>query len=350
MQKVTVNASKKYDVIIGSGLLQQTGRLIGALRNACCAAVITDDKVEALYYGALRTSLEHAGFCVHKYVIPNGEASKNLSVFADILEFLAGAGLSRSDIVIALGGGVVGDLAGFAASCYLRGVDLIQLPTTLLSAVDSSVGGKTGVDLKSGKNLAGAFWQPSLVVCDIDTLSSLPRSVFSEGLSECIKYGVIGDRELFGKLKAGCPRSGLEGVVLSCVRQKADLVEKDEFDNGVRQYLNLGHTFGHAIEKCSSYSIPHGQAVAIGMSIASKSGEKRGITEAGCHFEITAALKNNSLPYECSYGAHELAAASMSDKKRRGDYITLVIPKRIGKCVLHRIEASELEGFIADGL
>ena len=233
-------------------------------------AVITDSNVDKLYSNILISSLEKSGYKVSKFVFDAGEQSKNANTFVDILEFLANSGLTRSDCVFALGGGVVGDIAGFAASVYLRGIKFVQIPTTLLAAVDSSVGGKTAVNLPAGKNLVGAFHQPSLVLCDLDTLDTLPESVFQDGCAEVIKYGVIYDAGLFSHLAENGLAFEREYVISRCVELKRNVVEQDEFDTGARQMLNYGHTIGHGIEAQSGFSVTHGQAVAIGMAIVSR--------------------------------------------------------------------------------
>lgn len=350
MKTVLVDASKQYDVHIGSGLLESAGSLISEVCAPCTAAIITDDIVDGLYSDELIHSLSDAGYSVNKYVFPNGEGSKNLGTLGAILEAAASDGLTRSDLIIALGGGVVGDIAGFAASCYLRGLPYVQIPTTLLAAIDSSVGGKTAVDLTAGKNLVGAFHQPELVICDTDTLLALPDAVFSDGVAEAIKYGVIASPPLFRKLKLGGAKLDIEDTIFECVSIKADIVAQDEFDFGLRQLLNFGHTIGHAIEKCSNFSITHGHAVAIGMASAAKAALRSGLGKDDCATPILAALKNCFLPHSTSIPAKDLAEAAMSDKKRRGGTITLVLPQEIGHCILHKMPVDELEDFICLGL
>ena len=242
MKSIHIHASKSYDVLVGRGLLRTAGTHIAAVTGSACAAVISDDCVFRLYGEALCASLEAAGLRTVYYVFPHGENFKNLLEYAKILNFLAENRVTRSDVLVALGGGVTGDLGGFAAATYLRGISFVQLPTTLLAAVDSSVGGKTAVDLPAGKNLAGAFYQPDLVLCDLDTLDTLPRETFLDGCAEVIKYGVLGSRTLFDTLAEIPSGETLEAVVAACVEQKRDIVQCDEFDRGMRQLLNLGHT------------------------------------------------------------------------------------------------------------
>lgn len=349
MKTITVNASKKYDVIIGDGLLKDAGSICAEKIGICRGAVITDSTVDKLYSKTLIDSLEAAGFSVVKFVFESGEASKNAHTFVDILEFLASSELTRSDCVFALGGGVVGDIAGFAAASYLRGIRFVQFPTTLLAAVDSSVGGKTAIDLCAGKNLAGAFHQPSLVICDYSTLDTLQDEIFSDGCAEVIKYGIINDRPLFELLKLGF-KDNIEEIIARCVANKRDIVEADEFDRGTRQLLNLGHTIGHSIEKLSDFSISHGSAVAIGTVIVTRIAVACGYCKKEDLDEIISMLESAGLPTSCKYTAGELALPALSDKKRNGDSISLVIPYAIGDSRLLKISTNELENYIAKGL
>ena len=315
----------------------------------CHAAVVTDSTVGPLYLEAVTESLEAAGFAVSAYAFPAGEGSKNLSTLSDILEFLAEARLTRSDCLVALGGGVVGDMAGFAAACYLRGIRCVQLPTTLLSAVDSSVGGKTAIDLKAGKNLAGAFLQPAAVLCDTDCLKTLPPAVFADGAAEAIKTGVLCDEGLFALFENGALDTDPAEVIARCVAYKAGVVERDEKEQGERKLLNLGHTVGHAIEKCSGYVIPHGHAVAAGLAVIARASEALGWAEEPLAARICACLRKNALPVSAEYAPEALAEAALADKKRAGGNITLVIPKKIGLCELKTVPVTELLPVIRAG-
>ncbi len=350
MNTVKVHASKDYNIHIGENLLDKAGEIIKSELGARFAAVITDDNVDKLYSERLIKSLEGAGFKTCKFVFPHGEESKSIETYSKILNFLAENHVTRADMVISLGGGIPGDMGGFAAATFLRGIKFAQIPTTLLSAVDSSVGGKTAVNLPYGKNLAGSFYQPDIVVCDYKTLDTLAPEVFSDGCAEVIKYGVIMDGEFFDFLKENEIKDNLERVITRCVELKRDIVDKDEKETGLRAILNFGHTAAHAIEINSSFSISHGSAVAIGMIIESRGAFKTGLTETDCSGEIKNLLIKNNLPTECGFTPMELYDISCSDKKRGGDFIKLVIPKKIGKCEIIKIPLNELIGFFKEGL
>ena len=341
MKRINVQASTPYDVIIGSDTLKDCGALIKEVINPCRACVITDDIVSKLYLDTVEASLKNQGFNTLTYVFKNGEASKNTDNLCSIVEFLADNNFTRTDLVVALGGGVVGDMAGFAAATYLRGIRFVQIPTTFLAAIDSSVGGKTAVNLSAGKNLWGAFHQPSLVVCDVDCMKTLNREIFLDGVAEAIKYAVLEDETIIDMID-----KDLIKTVERCVEIKRDIVSADEFEKGNRKLLNLGHTFGHAIESLSDFKVTHGHAVAIGMVIAAKSGEKCGITEFGIADKIINILKSFGLPTDCNYTVGELATCALGDKKREGESITLVIPECVGKCKLYKLSVNNLEDFI----
>ena len=349
MNTVKVNASKTYNVIIGDSLLDRLGEYTRGLMGDCRICVVTDDKVDALYSERALASLRNSGYKAEKFVIKNGEASKNSTSLIALLEFLAEARFTCSDCIIALGGGVVGDLAGFAAAVYLRGIRFIQVPTTLLAAVDSSVGGKTAIDLHAGKNLAGAFHQPSLVLCDVSTLDTLEEKVFSDGCAEVIKYAIINDKPMFERLKDGI-RNDIERVITDCVSHKAEIVSADEFDKGVRQLLNLGHTIGHAVELCSEYEISHGIAVAIGTVVITRISVALGLTSAYELDEIISLFKSVGLPTECPYTAEQLFEAATADKKREGNSIALILPYGIGNCKPYSVAVEELLEIIKKGL
>ncbi len=342
MEIIKVNASKEYDVVISKGILDSLGERCVSLFGKSRAVIVTDSNVAPLWLGKAKSSLEEAGIGTVEFVFPAGEESKSISTLSALVEFMAENKLTRSDFAVALGGGVTGDMVGLASSLYLRGIEFVQVPTTLLASVDSSVGGKTAVNLTAGKNLMGAFYQPSLVLCDTDTLSTLPEEEFANGMAEVIKYGVIFDKELFDKVKSGDVKSDMENIIARCVELKRDVVAKDEFDKGDRQLLNFGHTMAHSIEKCSSFEIPHGSAVAIGMVIAAKASAALGWSKEDCTNAIIEANKNNSLPCECAYAPKDLADAALSDKKRTGGTINFVVPEVMGSCILKKIPVEDL--------
>lgn len=349
MRTVSVNASTSYNILIGNGLLDECGELCLEVISPCKVCIVSDDVVAPLYLERAEQSLKRAGFDTVSFIFPNGERSKTTATLIELVEFLAKNRLTRTDCLVALGGGVVGDMCGFAASIYLRGIKFIQIPTTLLAAVDSSVGGKTGVDLEAGKNLVGAFHQPSLVICDYSTLDTLPPEIFADGCAEVIKYGVINDRAFFDSLSSGI-KPQIETVIESCVINKRNVVEADEFESGARALLNLGHTVGHAIEVCSSLEISHGSAVAIGMVIVMRAAVNMGLCPEGDLNALIELLKKEELPTECRFGAAELASVATADKKRKGNSITLVVPYSIGDTRLVKLPISELEEFIEKGL
>lgn len=348
MKTIPVSASKTYDVRIGAGLLGRCGEALRAVSAAKTAAIVSDDTVWSLYGATVEASLRGAGFAVTHVTFPAGEAHKTLETWGGLLRFFAESRLTRSDLVVALGGGVTGDMAGFAAAAYLRGVDYAQLPTTLLAAVDSSVGGKTGVDLPEGKNLAGCFYQPVAVLCDTDALSTLPAAQYRAGMAEVIKYGLLGDEAFFDALSRPETLSQ-EALIARCVAMKRDIVERDEREGGLRRLLNLGHTVGHAAEQCSLFSLSHGEAVAMGMAAITRAAVKRGLCAAETLPRLLALLERHGLPTELNYGAEELASAALSDKKMSGGTLHLIVPERVGRCRVLPVPAEELTGWLKDG-
>ena len=349
VDKITVKASKSYDVLVGSGLLFEAGeRLAALLPPPRHLMLVSDDTVYPLYGAQVKASFEASGYTVDTFVFAAGEASKNTATLVSLWEAMAKAGLTRSDCAVALGGGVVGDLTGFAAATYLRGIACYGIPTTLLAMVDSSVGGKTAVDLPTGKNLCGAFSQPIGVLCDTDVLKTLSCAFFTDGCAEVIKYGYIGDKALLETLEKPFHDAPAH-VIARCIASKRDIVEKDEHDNGERQLLNLGHTGGHAIEKLSDFAISHGQAVAMGMLLVAKAAAAHGLCSDELPLHVEAMLSRYGLRTDCPFTAVELANAALSDKKRRGGTITLIVPTALGKSVLYPLPATDLAAFFAAG-
>lgn len=388
MEKVYVNAGDGYDVLIGTGLLAGAGiRVREALgiggspadreppaaqenrdglenagnpepaANGVKLALFTDTTVGPLYGETVEKSLREAGFTVVRYEYPAGEKSKNIETVAHFVEFMAESGMTRKDAVVVLGGGVAGDMGGFAAATYMRGIKFIQIPTSLLAAVDSSVGGKTGVDITAGKNLMGAFWQPSLVLCDTDVFESLTEDLLLDGFAEVIKTAAIRDGGFFERLEYAVGSGGGPGVLRSilrehaadivrdCVRIKGNVVENDEREGGLRRILNFGHTMAHAIEKDADYSISHGKAVAIGMLMVTAASEKQGLTPAGVRDRLFRMI--SGLGYATEYDAplEALCEIARKDKKNRGNYIGIVLLEEIGRAAVTDVKTSGLAEF-----
>ena len=334
MERICVSASSTYDVFVSKGLLSQVGTLARTVSRGTQALVVTDDTVLPLYATPIAALLESEGYRTDFFSVSPGEGAKTHANWLALLQKAADFGLTRSDLIVSVGGGTVSDLAGFAAACYLRGISWLCIPTTLLSMVDASVGGKTGIDLPQGKNLIGAFHHPAMVLCDPDVLDTLPQAHLSDGFAEVIKYGMIGDETLLDKLHAPFSPQA-ETIICRCISQKRDLVQQDERDNGIRRLLNFGHTVGHAIEALSEYRISHGKAVAIGMATMTKIAEHSGNCADGVYWELYDLLTKYGLPAALPYSAQELWQASFSDKKRQGETLYLVLPMRRGQCRIH---------------
>ena len=349
METISVHASRDYEVRIGSGLLTRTGELSAPLIKGRHAIIVSDSNVWPLYGSMVQASLEDAGFQVDHFIFPAGEQSKNTDALVQLLTCLAQKGMTRSDGVFALGGGVTGDMAGLAASLYLRGIPCVQLPTSLLSVVDSSVGGKTAVDLDSGKNQAGCFYQPSLVLCDPALLASLPEAEYRAGCAEVIKTAVLFSPELFQKLTEAPVREQFESVIAACVGMKRDVVENDEFDRGQRALLNLGHTIGHAVEACSNFTILHGEGVAIGMAAITRAAVEKGICDPALLPQVLDILQKYGLPTEVPYPLADIQKAAEADKKRSGSVTNFVVPEALGQCRVEPVPAGEVAGWLKAG-
>jgi len=349
MRSVQVSApSGAYEVKIGAGLLPTLGAEIRAVTRAKRCAVIAGENVFPLYGETAMESLRAAGLETSSLVFPAGEQTKCLQCYGELLDFLAEKRFSRTDCVVALGGGVTGDLTGFAAATYQRGIDYVQVPTTLLAAVDSSVGGKTAIDLPAGKNQVGAFYQPKLVLCDTDTLKTLPERELRAGYAEVIKYAVLGDKSLFTTLRD--KTVDLPAVIEACVRHKAAIVAEDERDTGRRRFLNLGHTFGHAVESRSQYGLLHGEAVSIGMAMICRAAERRGLLCAEDCAAMIELLDAYGLPAETTYTASELFDTLLLDKKISGGKLHLIVPRGIGDCEIVPVTAEEARDWLEAGL
>lgn len=345
MKTVRVNASRKYDVSIGAGLLNKIPSFMESVCKKGKLLVVTDDTVDRLYADRVLTALDERGFEAHKFVFPHGEQNKTLATFSNILDALSGYGFTRTDGVIALGGGVTGDIAGFAAATYMRGIDYAQVPTTLLAGIDSSVGGKTAVDLAGGKNLVGAFHQPVAVIFDTDTLKTLPQEYLQDGLGEGLKYAVLCGGELMDIMESGLNENNFERFVELCVVCKRDIVEADERESGMRRLLNLGHTLGHALEKMSDFRISHGKAIADGMMRISDIAVKKGLLTADDGEMILSLCKKYGMKIYTEYPTEALLEPIKLDKKSAGDKLHLVIPRAIGKCETITVAQQDLRTF-----
>ena len=339
---------REYDIVIERGLLGRAGELCkAALPKARKLAVVTDTNVGPIYADKVKAGLEQAGFTVQVTTLSAGEHTKCVDNLSLLWESFMAFGLTRTDAVVALGGGVMGDLAGFAAATVLRGVDFVQIPTTLLAQVDSSVGGKVAIDLKAGKNLAGAFHQPKLVLMDPDVLNTLDNKTFADGMAEVIKYGCIRDSEFFTFLEQHPSRaeimSEIEHVLYTCCDLKREVVVEDERDTGVRMLLNFGHTLGHAYELAGNYDLwTHGQAVAAGMVKAAQLGLALGMTPDGTAQRITALLECFGLPTSIDCTHRQYADAVGLDKKGAGENISLILLASVGKAEAHKMPKAEV--------
>lgn len=346
--KISVRAGRGYEILIGRGIRNSAAELILPLfPNAERVCVVSDSNVAPLYAEALLDSLHRVGLSASLFTFPAGEQSKTLSTVGQMYAHFAAHRLTRTDFAVALGGGVTGDLCGFAAATYLRGIDFVQMPTSLLAQVDSSVGGKTGVDLPEGKNLVGAFWQPRLVLIDPDALQTLSPLFYSDGMAEIIKTACIKDAALFERLNRKDPPP-IEKTIADCIAIKAGVVERDEREAGERTLLNFGHTVGHALEKLHGYQgLTHGHAVAVGMAQLTAAAERTGLSEPGCARQLQLCLTRYGLPCSDPASAAQIAAAAAGDKKTIGSKIKLVLLRCIGESYVYPATLAELEQLLA---
>jgi 3-dehydroquinate synthase len=361
--KVALGA-RAYDIAIGRGLLAGLGERAKALRPGARVAIVTDETVAKIHLGAAEAALKTSGIDSDRIIVPAGENSKNYPTFENVCEAIIAARVERNDLVIALGGGVIGDLAGFAASCVRRGLDFVQVPTTLLAQVDSSVGGKTGINSRQGKNLIGAFHQPVLVIADTALLDTLPKREFRAGYAEVAKYGLLGDAAFFAWLEknwqdvfAGGPAR--EHAIAVCCRGKAGIVARDERETGERALLNLGHTFGHALEAGCGFSdrLLHGEAVALGITLAFEFSAKRGLIAATEAARARAHLAAVGLPTHLkdvpggAPGADVLMNLIAQDKKVRRGTLTFILVRGIGQAFIeNKVDAAEVRTFLTEKL
>ena len=353
MPMITVPLGERtYPIHIGSGLLDCLGAHVIEALGEISVAVVTDDNVAPLYLDRAVKSLEAVGLRVCTITLPHGEQTKCLDQLTNLYTFLCENCITRKDAVIALGGGVIGDLAGLAAATFLRGVHFIQVPTTLLAQVDSSVGGKVAVDLPQGKNLVGAFYQPEFVLVDPDTLTTLTDEYWRDGLGEVVKYGCIGDRELFSLLEESAPggrdalMARIDEILLRCIQAKADVVAQDERDNGLRMTLNFGHTIAHAVETCQHYEgLRHGEAVSLGMHVITRLTEQKQLTAPGTADRLDALLRQLEMPMTLpEFDEKTMISAMFMDKKFSGKVLRVIVLNEIGKCFIHPTDAAFFHG------
>ena len=347
MKRITVNTSKTYDVLLGNGLIQRLPELIAPICQGRKVGIITDDTVEGLYANHVAQELVSQGYEVKLFSFPHGEESKHIGTLSEILEYFAQNHFTRKDVFISIGGGVAGDITGLAAALYMRGIQFIQVPTTLLSMVDASVGGKTAVDLIAGKNLVGAFWQPSLVVADTNIVANLPKDIFAEGMAEVIKSDLIANAGIIGWVLLGTLNVHLAETIESCIRMKQGVVEQDEYETkGLRKVLNMGHTVAHAIEKLSEYKVSHGVAVATGLVWEATISHYLGLCNQSLVDEIRHAVDCYNLYYDVPYSVADMVEAMRSDKKNEDSKIDFVFPITYGKWEERKLEQKELNDII----
>lgn len=347
MIRLGINASTSYDVLIDGGLIEKAGNIIKeAIPAATRLAVVSDSNVYPIYGSRLSGSLIDTGYSVCEFVVEAGEENKSFENYQKLVSFLVRENLGRGDAIVALGGGVVGDLAGFAAATYKRGISYVQIPTTLLAMVDSSVGGKTAINIEEGKNMVGAFHQPAIVLCDVDALDTVSFSDFRSGCAEVIKYAILCDEVMFEELLEVMAEEHIEDIIARCIDIKSDFVSVDEFDKGMRMKLNLGHTFAHAIEKLSDYTISHGAAVAIGMNMMARAAAQKGYCSDEVPYLVESVTRRYSLPTESEYNAIDIANAAVTDKKASGGKISIIVPERVGSCRIVKIGVEELIDWI----
>lgn len=354
MKIININVSSSYyDIVIQKGQFNSFGAEIRKVYSKTIIAVITDSNLYDLYGRRLKDALEKDNFIPHFIVVNPGENSKSLSTLEYVFSKLTSYNITRSDLIIAFGGGVVGDLAGFAAATYLRGISYIQIPTSLLAQIDSSIGGKVAVNLKEGKNLVGSFYHPLRVLIDPDFLLSLPEKYLKDGLGEVIKYACIKDNMLYNTLMDIDSNTKLlnhiEQIIYTCCNIKKQLVESDEKDNGLRLLLNFGHTIGHAIEKYMNYEISHGEAVCLGMLYITKNSENLNYTETGTYDSIKIILKHFNIEYEHfgldTFNLEVLKNYIYTDKKNLSGEINLILLKKIGEAFIHKVPFEEIEKY-----
>lgn len=358
MNVINVKASIEYNVTIGSGVMNETGRILKqTVKGVTKALLVSDSTVAPLYAGKVKAAIEAEGIEVYEYTFDAGEQSKNIDTIAAMWGVMAKAGFTRTDAIVSVGGGVAGDMSGFAAATFLRGIKVVQVPTSLLAMVDACVGGKTGIDLKEGKNLVGAFHQPSAVIEDTDCLATLSDEIFAEGMAEVVKYAFIMDLPLYDLLLENSSRGIsirndaelMEKIVSMCVADKAYVIEVDECDNGLRQTLNYGHTIGHVIERNSNFQLAHGVCVAKGMGIITDSAVAAGRMDKAEADKVKSLIMAYDLPVSDDITPEDAVSGALNDKKKRGNTISLIVVDKIGEAQIVKMSPDELLVFLKGG-
>ena len=350
MSRISINGSTSYDVVIERNIMESCGELLRDEIGGDKALIVTDSNVGAIFLNTVSDSLREAGYEISSISLAPGDQSKTLENYAFLLGILSDKDFAGTDILVALGGGMIGDLVGFVASTYHRGMKCIQIPTSLLAAVDSSVGGKTAVNLPAGKNQVGTIHNPSIVLCDPNAMSTLSSAALHEGYAEIIKYGILKGHTIINDLELAVNDGDYTDVIEQAVTIKRDIVEMDEEDKNFRQYLNLGHLIGHAIEASSDYSISHGQAVAEGLVLEARCAALSGYTEMSVYIEICDILEKFDFDISNTYSFDELGQYLMHDKRLRNGSIQLIIPESIGSCSMRLLNSTRLQDYISKGL
>ena len=346
METLEITSKHPYNVVIGSGIIKDTGKLLREIAKPCKVCIITDSNVNGIFSQVVISSLIEAGFQTSKILFPAGEHSKNINTYTQIVTALTEERMNRQDIIIALGGGVVGDVAGFVAATYMRGIRYVYVPTTPLAAIDGSIGGKTALNLPTGKNLIGAFWHPSLVICDYNAYSSLPESVIMDGLAEGLKSAVISDSSLLPHIET----RDFKYILSRCLSLRKSFVEADQEDTGIRQMLDFGHTIGHAIERLSCYNISHGQALAKGMIAEAKGAFALGLTNHDISGQLEYILKGLGFDTSLNYSPQLIYEHALIDKKICHSTISVIAPMTIGKCTLQKLPLANFHQFLEASL
>ncbi|MBR4470647.1 MAG: 3-dehydroquinate synthase [Erysipelotrichaceae bacterium] len=343
MKRITVSCSRRYDVIIGNDLIDHISSFLNDFNLGNNILVITDDNVSPLYSDIVLKDLNQ-NYQTSKYVLPNGESSKNIDHLYQILNHLSENHFHRNDTILALGGGVVTDISGLVAALYMRGINLVMVPTTLLGMVDASIGGKTAIDLNSGKNLVGTFYQPLTVICDVDIIRKLPKSIFKEGMAEVIKYNVIEDCPIISYINNDTFMEHLEEVIEYCISIKAKIVSEDEYERkGLRKLLNAGHTFAHALENISDYQISHGIAVGTGLVYEATLSEYLGLCDHDTVQQIRKAIQKYDLLIPLEYDLNHIVNHMKLDKKNEDANISFILPTTLGKCIERKLSIEEVK-------